>query len=594
MSNIEEKKKKKKKKKLASFFLREKREREREREREAQARRERGMAATAGKENAAAAAVEWKPGDLALHRMGNYPAWPVRILSWGLKDDTDPAQPLLPITFWDMKSSSKENKVLFVYMGRSIDFGDEYRNSKNLLKWDQWKDDLKVYWEKEGKEVDFLKSGEGKQGHYFKTLKANDTDYVRAVEEALRYDEEKGDKDWFFDEYGKEKYEYSKEKHDNFCLDIDYHLEQKKNEMDDLQSAKSKLQKLAQKNKKKESASNLDDFMDEDLEYTASGRPVKRLRGAMGVIEDDEYSVGDEDEDDYDFQQRKREKKLKTAKRANVNKISTPNKLSKDRESVRRPEKKMTMKKWKQNIEPWKGIVPGSDKKKSCEYFKKLLEAAGDEMLAPNYTELIGIWKKIEKLEERAKEIAETIRDVSTDVNWFTSKVLESQSEFSTDVLLKTQLPRAMGTFTASNKAFLKSIPNVTQKMGKNGSEVPKQVVDMNNNLRKLKQGWKERSKSGVTGSKAQVTLSPREGDKGRERVAESFSMLFGKKDFDMMIGRNIEEDIFNRHGLEGKTAYEKDVLNVYQKLGEEGKDSYLSKLGQGKLAIKDFLSNVL
>ena len=78
-----------------------------------------------------------------------------------------------------------------------------------------------------------------------------------------------------------------------------------------------------------------------------------------------------------------------------------------------------------------------------------------------------------------------------------------------------------------------------------------------------------------------------------RQRVAQLLSLTFGKDNHNMMIGRDMEDALFERNGKAASDDYLDDAKQAHAKL-KEPDSTYISDLHKGTLSISEFLNKIL
>jgi len=423
----------------------------------------------------------------------------------------------------------------------------------------------------------------------FKTLRQRGqsfVDYITALRAAVEFKEKCGDRDWLFNEEGK-RYRYSE-------ADMEVFLGQVKRAemMGDGAAAsgpapmevdnRAALKKLARDAR----ASRGDE---DEIEYTSSGRPrKKRPAWQLGSDEDD----GDSEGSDFEGAAAREKKRpvLSLTKKRKVEKAhpSKPRPTQGTSASAPKPlsldKKGMSIKTWNQYTQSIKAIMGGTDARKKATYQVKLLQNC-DDFVTSKFAEQQQHQRRVEELtrelhraEEKRDSCKAELDQVGADVRNVLASTIASESDYTKEILFETKFPKTVMKFTKKHRNFL-------------GSSQPNLLRDM----KVLVGKWKQRF-AGKSEAKKDVTLSPCEGDTKREELAELLSLRFGRDKYDMMIGRNLEEQVFNRHGLEGRRQYLSDMKVVYTSLQDDGLNptTHLKDIGEGRLSIQDFLAKVL
>ena len=540
---------------------------------------------------------------------------------------TDPAQDSIPRELIPDPEDWGKDKHCVMYLGKvPPDYG--VVKAKEIIPWKKYREAFVKLGASELLERSFCSELVRHKdfGHLFKSKKKdgksqvkspkgggyNWKEYVEAVKEAVLLDERAeedatyGRPSWFWDEYGKK-----------------YNLCEKIIPLNTPEQIKPKSKRLKTEPSAIKGKLEYDDIGEEtETAYTASGRQVKRRKI---INQEGEYANMVSDDDEYDFKEdvrTKRDEKKKSVKSLlsgskSVPK-STPTKATPqgnksvgriEREAERKVKdfkEEMLHKDLKKQFEAIKPIMDIDDIEKKAEYQAKFITQCKDYM-NPASRELEEISGQIESLEKQIEELQQKRERLkrkrepilnrikeSVDVDLFQiiQNVWGSVEKYSWPTLMKTKLVKLMMKFKKENKAML-----ATHKLGRVIADIDKIVnkwraihqtsIKPKTEVAKAGEVKKEVKANGVSSAS-----SKREDDERREKVAQLLSMTFGRDDFNMKIGLDLEEALFERNGRESSDNYLSSVKLVHEKL--KGSTSYIPELHKGALSISAFLDNVL
>ncbi|QDZ20161.1 hypothetical protein HOP50_03g26790 [Chloropicon primus] len=544
--------------------------------------------------------LDLSPGKLVLHKIDGYPPWPCRIISWDLYDQTDPCQLTVPEALQGdaVDEEVTRRDVLLLYLGKAIDFSSETRTSKSLVDWNALKGDLSSVSASEDLVALAQKYKAG--GHFPETLHPTFEfeEYMPALREAFELDEKAGDREWFFNTYGAEKYKYS----DTWVQGEEYAqmkaaFERKKEEHaakggekagGQLEDPRSAMKKLAERKRKQRELEegHAAEEEDEDYRYTSSGR---NGRGGS-AMEDEDYEV-----DAGEGGEKKAAKKKKVAQpagkmqRTGKATASTSKPISvKGSEKLREDSKRKawTMEEWKEHFKMVKTILSGDNYDKTAKYSAETLDAC--HIFASEYMEkLEKVNLKLKKLEEFKHNCEKDLESISGDLKIVSNDLLKKWDKYGKDEHISQgfKLGKLVQRFRKHNAPFLKS---------KYGQVIGEEFTAVIENWTKKFSGQQNQQQEG---NKSLVTLSPKHGHWNRERCSNMLAMLFQNENLRASIGMDIEEELYGRHGEEGMEAYQEDIKKVYSALKGDGendtKTPVMTDLQEGKISPAEFVSRV-
>lgn len=495
--------------------------------------------------------LQLSPGQLVFQRWTGLPLWPCRVLSWDPQNKIDPMQAYVEKTLYDKTEEEKETLYLLVYLGPIAEFGVQEKDSEDLVPWEDVRDALRGAYSETSGRVDYeaLRAKHGKENFPYEkdiTDKTEADKYPEAVKDALEWDEKGGNEEWVFGEYMRMK-----------GLDRDGPVVVSPPAPMETDDPREAMRRLAAKKRK------------QDALAAAEDAALKR----------EAWSPGQEDAKDEEYRERKKKKReahgATPERRKRLSEISVSVKPgSSSRTAQAKPEgpKVMTLEEFDKYFDAVKTILAGQNMEKKAKYQQEIFSTC-EPYLSENIKKIDELNRKIKKAEEARRVCEEDVRGMTGKLKLVSTDLVANADAYSLE-LLTEGLVRKVRKFMKGAKPYLSS------EMGKGVSS------DLNSVLSK----WRE--KFGAK-PKPSVTLSPKEGDFDREQASNTLGILAMQVEADSSLGIKIEEELFGRHGVEGRSAYERDFKLVYAELkgeGRSGKKTFFADITQGKLTVREFV----
>ena len=530
--------------------------------------------------------VDLSQGTLLFHKMQDYPIWPIRAMSWDPFDKTDPAQCRTPdgsentTNYYEYPDKKKEREVLILYLGKDADFATENRSSNRFLSWNELKDDLKAW-------VDGNLDDKGlKEKHkakiagedYFQGLKSNSELYKAALEDAFEYSEKRDDRQWLWNSDYSKKYGYWAEWEESKKAEFEARSRAQGDSKAALKAMAEKKRKLAQVKEEEEVKKE-----EENVAYTSSGRRVKpRADGDAWDTTGVDDGAPPQDDGDYQHEE-KRKKKQKVAEKP-PQKSAKPKPVAVASPSASKPpaqgggKKRKTRAEWTSFFGMVKDIVTGSNFEKKPKYQMELLEMY-DELATDYRQRAEDLEQRIRRLTEKKRECERELEAMSADLRVVTTSMVNSKNDYTRKQLGEHNLPK------------------FAKRIGKNQyltTLAASKVVC--GHMKDLFVYWKRKfSANQQEQAKQAITLSPRAGDFDRETATNLTCLILGSAGYDTAFGQKIEEEIFSRHGLEGKEAYKRDFKRVHAavKQNSDLKD-LMPRVERNEITLKELVDQLM